>query len=81
MTFSGDYARESGQNVLYVTERAVFRLTDQGVTLVEIAPGIDLQTQVLDQIEFPVAVSPDLKEMDPRIFGEGAMGLKLKERS
>ena len=81
VTFSGDYARESGQHVLYVTERAVFRLTDQGVTLVEIAPGIDLQTQVLDQIEFPVAVSPDLKEMDPRIFGEGAMGLKLKERS
>lgn len=46
----------------------------------EIAPGIDLQTQILDQVEFPVAVSPDLREMDARIFGQGPMGLKLKER-
>ncbi|HIY72549.1 MAG TPA: acyl CoA:acetate/3-ketoacid CoA transferase [Candidatus Intestinimonas merdavium] len=80
VTFSGDYAKESGQKVLYVTERAVFELTEKGVTLVEIAPGIDLQTQILDQVEFPVAVSPDLREMDARIFGQGPMGLKLKER-
>ena len=80
VTFSGDYAKESGQKVLYVTELAVFELTEKGVTLVEIAPGIDLQTQILDQVEFPVAVSPDLREMDARIFGQGPMGLKLKER-
>jgi len=81
VTFSGDYAREHGQNVLYITERAVFRLTDEGVALVEIAPGIDLQTQVLDQIEFPVIVSPMLKEMDARIFRPEKMELKLKERT
>lgn len=46
----------------------MFELTEEGVMLTEIAPGIDLQTQVLDQIEFPVKVSKDLKLMDERIF-------------
>ena len=77
VTFSGEYAAKSGQNVLYVTERAVFKLTEEGVVLVEIAPGIDLQTQVLDMMEFAVKVSPDLKEMDARIFREEKMGLTL----
>ncbi|WP_329888021.1 acyl CoA:acetate/3-ketoacid CoA transferase [Pseudoramibacter faecis] len=77
ISFSGEYAVKSGQSVLYITERAVFRLTDKGVELIEIAPGIELQTQVLDQIEFDVTVSSTLKLMDARIFVESSMGLKI----
>ena len=75
ITFSGKYAVEVGQPVLYITERAVFQLRPDGVTLIEIAPGIDLQTQVLDQMEFMPKIAPDLKLMDSRIFREEKMGL------
>jgi propionate CoA-transferase len=76
VTFSGDYAKESGQPVLYITERAVFELKPAGVTLTEIAPGVDLQKDVLAQIDFPVQVASDLKLMDGRIFKSEPMGLK-----
>lgn len=75
ITFSGRYAVETAQPVLYITERAVFELRPDGVTLIEIAPGIDLQTQVLDQMEFMPKIAPDLKLMDSRIFREEKMGL------
>ena len=75
ITFSGKYAVEVGQPVLYITERAVFQLRPDGVTLIEIAPGIDLQTQVLDQMAFMPKIAPDLKPMDSRIFREEKMGL------
>lgn len=75
ITFSGDYANKVGQPVLYITERAVFKLTKEGIELIEIAPGIDLQTQVLDLMEFKPIISKDLKEMDARIFREEKMGL------
>lgn len=79
ITFSGDYANEVHQPVLYITERAVFELRPEGVTLIEIAPGIDLQTQVLDQMEFEpkIAYQDDgtIKLMDVRIFREELMGL------
>jgi propionate CoA-transferase len=52
VSFSGRRARSIGHPVLYVTERAVFRLTDGGLELVEIAPGIDLQSQVIDLMDF-----------------------------
>ena len=76
ITFSADYARESGQEVMYITERAVFRLTDTGLELIEIAPGVDLEKDVLGKMAFKPAISPDLKLMDPRIFNPAVMGIK-----
>lgn len=69
-TFSGDEAVRRGQKVLYITERAVFRRTAKNAVLelMEIAPGIDLQKDVLDQLDFEPVISPSLKKMDPRIF-------------
>lgn len=75
ITFSAAYANETGQKVLYVTERAVFKLIDGKLTLIEIAPGIDLQKDVLDQMEFTPAIAPDLKLMDERLFRPEKMGL------
>ena len=61
----------------YVTERAVFELTPDGIMLTEIAPGIDLQSQILNLMEFKPLISPDLKEMNPALFRvTGPFGLK-----
>lgn len=68
VTFCGPAARSRAKPITYVTERAVFRLTPDGVTLVEIAPGIDLQQHVLDRMAFRPVISPDLKLMDPCCF-------------
>ena len=76
ITFSGEYARQMGQKVYYITERAVFELTEEGVVLTEIAPGIDLQKDVLDQMNFAPIIK-DLKLMDARLFNEEKMGLQL----
>ena len=79
VTFSGKYAREHGQKVTYVSERAVFVLTKDGLMLTEIAPGVDLEKDILDKMEFKPLISPDLKLMDERIFIDRPMGLVLKE--
>lgn len=76
VTFSGDFARERKQPVLFVTERCVFSLTDQGLTLVEIAPGIDLQRDILAQMAFEPAIPSPPAWMDSRIFRPEPMGLK-----
>ena len=76
ITFSGEYASEKGQKVFYITERAVFELTEKGVALIEIAPGIDLQKDVLDQMNF-TPIMDDVKLMDARLFNEEKMGLLL----
>ncbi|NPV71329.1 MAG: acyl CoA:acetate/3-ketoacid CoA transferase [Firmicutes bacterium] len=75
ITFSGDYAREKGQAVVYVTERAVFSLKPDGFYLTEIAPGVDLERDVLNQMEFRPRIASDLKVMPASLFGEGLVGL------
>jgi len=77
ITFSGDYAVKTGQKALYVTERAVFQLTRQGMELIEIAPGIDLERDILQQMEFAPLISPEFKLMDSRIFIDRPMNLVL----
>jgi len=76
ITFSGEYAKQMGQKVYYITERAVFELTEQGVALIEIAPGADLQKDILDQMGFTPIIG-DVKPMDARLFNEDKMGLRL----
>jgi len=73
ITFSGEYAQSVSQPVLYVTERAVFELTPEGVVLTEIAPGIDLGTDVLAHMGFKPIISDDLRIMDAKIFCAGPM--------
>ena len=80
VTYSGEYARERGQQVLYVTERAVLRMTERGLELVEIAPGVDLARDVLDQMAFRPLVSPTLAQMDTRIFQPDRLGLEVTFR-
>jgi propionate CoA-transferase len=68
ITFSGEYASQIRQEVLYITERAVFKLEDSQLTLIEIAPGIDLEKDVLGQMGFRPRIAPDLKLMPAEIF-------------
>ena len=76
VTFSGEYAAERGQSVLYITERAVFRLIDGKVVLTEIAPGADLKGDILSRMDFAPVISPDLRPMSREIFREEKMDLK-----
>ena len=75
-TFSGEQAIKVKQEVLYVTERCVFSLDEVGVTLIEIAPGIDLEKDILSQMDFIPVISKDLAVMDDRIFADSPMGLR-----
>jgi propionate CoA-transferase len=75
-TFSGPYAVSRNQPVLYVTERCVFRLTPHGMELTEIAPGIDVERDILAHMDFAPVVPRPPKPMDLRIFALEAMGLK-----
>ena len=75
ITFNGAYAAETGQPVLYVTERCVFRRTRDGMVLEEVAPGIDVARDILAHMDFvPIADRP--REMDPRIFRDEPMHLE-----
>jgi propionate CoA-transferase len=68
ITFSARNAHQSGQTVLYITERAVFELTRDGVMLREIAPGVDVEKDIYLQMDFRPLVADDLCEMDPALF-------------
>ena len=75
-TFSGRLAARRGQPVLYVTDRCVFRLTPEGLELSEIAPGLDVERDVLAEMAFKPLVPKDPSPMDARIFSEGPMGFR-----
>ncbi|ADO76274.1 acyl CoA:acetate/3-ketoacid CoA transferase [Halanaerobium praevalens] len=77
ISFSGEYAVEENQEVIYITERAVFELTKEGLVLKEIAPGIDIQKDILEQMGFKPIIDEDCKVMDKRIFTKGLMDLKV----
>ncbi len=77
ITFSGDYALKKGQRIIYITERCVFSLGENGLELIEIAPGIDLQKDILDQMDFAPIINVEPAQMDSRIFQPDYMGLKI----
>jgi propionate CoA-transferase len=77
VTFSGRRAIETGQRVTYITERCVLRLLPAGLTVTEIAPGVDLQRDVLDRSEFPLRVSDDLTVMPEKLFRPAPLELEL----
>lgn len=78
VTFSGAIGRRRGQRVTYVTERCVIDLEADALVVKEIAPGIDLRRDVLDQAEIPLRVAADLRPMDAAIFRDAPMGLRLR---
>ncbi len=75
ITFSGEQALKQGQEVVFITERAVFTLTEEGVVLTEAAPGVDVKKDIIDQMGFEPIISENLKQMDQRIFTDGVMGI------
>jgi acyl CoA:acetate/3-ketoacid CoA transferase len=81
VTFSGPRGVAQGQDITYVTERCVLKLTPAGIVLTEIAPGVDLQAHILDQSEFDLIVSPDMKVMDAALFTDAPIGLTLPQKA
>lgn len=77
ITYSGEYGVESGQTVYYITERALFKLVPGGLELLEIAPGVDLQKDILDKMEF-TPIMNDVKVMDEKIFKDTLMHLTFE---
>ncbi len=75
VSFSGRRAVAQGQEATYVTERCVIKLTDQGLTVTEVAPGVDMQRDVLDQAGTPLRVADDLRQMDAALFRPEPFGL------
>ncbi|WP_299201159.1 CoA-transferase [uncultured Amphritea sp.] len=76
ITFNGEYAIQQGHTVTFITERAVFMLTAEGLKLTEIAPGIDLQKDIIEQMEFTPLIDENLIQMDTRLFNQGPMNLQ-----
>ena len=74
ITFSADFANKTGQKVLYVTECCVFQLTKEGIELIEVAPGVDIEKDILAHMDFKPIIK-DVKVMDERIFKDELMGL------
>lgn len=76
ITFSADYALKQGKKVIFITERCVFRLTPDGLMLTEIAPGIDIERDIIANMDYRPLIADDLKLMPAEIFREGRMGLE-----
>jgi propionate CoA-transferase len=76
VTFSGPFAASRAQPVLYVTERCVFALTSDGLELTEVAPGIDIERDILAQMDFKPIIRQEPELMDARIFRPEPMGLR-----
>ena len=76
--FSGYQAAKCGQEIMYVTERAIFRLDKNTNELVleEIAPGVDIEKDVLSKMNFKPQISSEIKEMDTRLFGKAPMNIR-----
>jgi acyl CoA:acetate/3-ketoacid CoA transferase len=79
VTFNGTRALAEGRQALYVTERCVLELRPAGLTVIELAPGVDLDRDVLAQAGFALQVAVDLRPMDPRLFRPEPMRLVLPE--
>ena len=75
VSFSGPRAVSQGQDITYVTERCVMQLTDDGLLVTEIAPGVDLERDILAQVEIPLKVAVDLQMMPARLFRPEPIGL------
>jgi propionate CoA-transferase len=75
-TFSGEYAAKRGQHVLYITERCVFTLTPRGLELTEVAPGVDVENDIVAQMGFKPIIERPPRLMDERIFRDAPMGLR-----
>lgn len=80
ITFAAGYAIKKGQSVLYVTERAVFELSGEGLTLTEVAPGISIERDILPLMDFRPVIPAQPRAMDPRIFSAALMGLGDRQR-
>lgn len=77
ISFSSQFAQDTAQEVVFITERAVFKLEDKRLVLTEIAPGVDLQRDILDNMGFMPEISPTLTLMDARLFRPGKMHLSF----
>lgn len=75
ITFSGHFARKINQKVLYVTERCVFELCESGLRLIEVAPGVDIQRDILQLMDFKPVID-NVRLMNPAIFREQAMNVR-----
>lgn len=76
ITFNGREAVKQGKEVIYITERAVFRLTEHGLELTEVAPNIDIEKDIIPHMGFTPLISENVTTMDPRLFTDGPMGIK-----
>ena len=76
ITFSADFSRKKGQHVLFITERCVFKVTDQGLELSEVAPGIDIEKDILPYMEFKPVIPEKVALMDARLFAPEPFGLE-----
>ena len=77
ISFSGKRAIAQGQDITYVTERCVMRLTPNGLLVTEIAPGVDVERDVLGQSDIPLAIAADLKVTPERLYHDAPIGLSL----